>query len=445
MWGPSAPAAALRAALARRGHAVDVVRSPAQVAARAGRRRAFVFIDLGAHPEDGFDLIQELSDLDEPPQAIAVVPVSGLATALSAVRQGASDYLTVPVRDGELDHVLARADERERLARRAQANAVLAHRPPVFPDLVGRSSATRAIQGFVRKAARAQLPVMLAGETGTGKDLVARLIHDAGPRAHAPFVTLNCAGLTSDLHTAQLFGYEKGSFTGAAERHQGIFEAADGGTLFLDEIDALHPAAQAGLLRAIESGEVRRVGAAATIRVNVRVVVATTADLARAVEKGSFRKDLFYRVGGLTFRVPSLRERAADVPALAQYFLARLRGGRRALAFSRQALSALSAHAWPGNVRELRNLVERLVLTVSGDRIEAADVRSHLAAVRPAGEDPVGETLESVEKGHIERILARYRGNKTHAARALGISLRNLYQKIDRYGLGKAVETFRKS
>ncbi len=435
----------LSAALARQGNRLQAAGRGAEALAIARRETGIFFVDLSDGFQEGIDLVRRLQALSEPPQIIAVVSASALEAALTAVRQGAHDYLTLPLREGELSHVLARARERRLVERRSRA--VFSQRPAVFPDLVGRSPSTRQIRSFVEKSSRASLPVLLSGETGTGKDLVARLIHQKSSRVGAPFVALNCAELTADLHTAQLFGYEKGSFTGAAERHPGVFETADGGTLFLDEIDALHPASQAGLLRVIENGELRRVGAAATIHVNVRVIVAASAELAKLVGEGKFRKDLFFRVNALTFRVPSLRERARDIPDLAQYFLERLRGGRRELAFAREALGVLAAYPWPGNVRELRNLVERLVLTIpAGERITAADVRGHLAAAlaRPAAEDPVGETLESVEKAHIVKILERYHGNKTRTARGLGISLRNLYQKINRYKLVSAAQEMRK-
>lgn len=446
LYGPGPrPLAGLSRLLSRRGDEVSLA-SGVEEAQRKVRSRSVetVFVDLSQDEAEGADLIRALQEVEDRPQTIAVVPPTALDRALWALRKGAADYLTLPVEEGELAYVLAKVLQRRRFERQVWAADRLVRREGFFPDLIGTSPATRAISSFVAEAAAGESPALLAGEPGTGKDLVARLIHMKSGRASFPFVQMDCGGVPSDLHTAQLMGTERHAFTRQAEQKSGLLEVADGGTLFLDQVELLAPAAQAGLLRAIEAGEIRRVGGASTLRVNVRVVATSISDLGKLCSEGRFRRDLQLALGSLVFRVPSLRERARDVPPLAEYFLERLRGSRREPQLAREALSVLKGHAWPGNVRELRNLVERLVLTARGKVITARDVRALLTA-EGSGTAPaaVDETLEGLERRHIAAVLERYAWNKTQAARALGVSLRGLYNKIAGYGLRPPAESRR--
>ncbi len=310
-----------------------------------------------------------------------------------------------------------------------------------FGELVGNSEAMRQVYALIEQVAPSSPSVLITGESGTGKELVARTIHKLSPRKERPFVAINCSAIPETLMESELFGHEKGAFTGAASRRQGCFELADTGTLLLDEIAEMPPLLQAKLLRVIEERQVRRLGGKQEISIDVHLLAATNRDPEEAVHKGTLRRDLLYRLNVIRIHVPSLRDRKEDLPFLAQHLVTQLaeKHGRPACFLSPAALSALQFHAWPGNVRELRNVIERAVIICSGEQVE----RHHFAPYpieqreRLRQEDtisfPVGAPLEEVERLMILRTLDKTNNNKTRAAELLGISLKTLHNKLNLY------------
>ncbi len=310
-----------------------------------------------------------------------------------------------------------------------------------FGELVGNSEAMRQVYALIEQVAPSSPSVLITGESGTGKELVARTIHKLSPRKERPFVAINCSAIPETLMESELFGHEKGAFTGAASRRQGCFELADTGTLLLDEIAEMPPLLQAKLLRVIEERQVRRLGGKQEISIDVHLLAATNRDPEEAVHQGTLRRDLLYRLNVIRIHVPSLKDRKEDLPLLAQHLVTQLaeKHGRSARFLSPAALSALQFHAWPGNVRELRNVIERAVIICSGEQIE----RHHFAPYpieqreRLRQEDtisfPVGAPLEEVERLMLLRTLAKTNNNKTRAAELLGISLKTLHNKLNLY------------
>ncbi len=363
--------------------------------------------------------------------------------ALDAMKRGAYDYIQKPFRADQVLLVLQKAMEREGLRRQVrelheQLAALQA------PDrIVGSDDGLRQAVAVARKVARHPSTVLITGESGTGKELIAQLIHAESPRARNAFVAINCGAIPETLLESELFGHARGAFTGAAEQRMGLFEEANGGTLFLDEVGEIPSALQVKLLRALQEGEVRRVGDNTPRPVDVRVVAATSRDLEREVREGRFRSDLFYRVNVVRVQLPPLRERRDDVPLLARHFVTRFNEklGLRIAGFTATAMKALTEYSWPGNVRELENVVERAMIMAETVRV---DVGQLPAAVRaPAAEVPANPDLdlsvkrrvEALERSLIQRALRQTGGNKTRAARLLELSPRALLYKIKEYGL----------
>jgi len=312
--------------------------------------------------------------------------------------------------------------------------AVAERRPPAggegSPDpFVGASRAIRELAGEASRVAASSAPVLLTGETGTGKGVLARWLHAHSPRAAGPFLDLNCAGLSPELLDSELFGHERGAFTGAVSAKVGLLEAASGGTVFLDEIGDIGLPVQGRILKAIEEGRFRRVGGVKDLTVDIRLVAATHRDLSERVRSGAFREDLFFRVSTLPLRLPALRERLEDLPVLAERLIAR--AGLRRVSLSQDALERLAAHAWPGNVRELRNVLERALVLGEGDVLRAGDLRLE-ARPAPAA---AGASLDEVERAHILRVLADEDYRVAEAAERLGIPRSTLYQKLKVFGL----------
>jgi two-component system nitrogen regulation response regulator NtrX len=410
-----------------------------------------VLLDVMLPGMSGLEALERLRGRGED---VPVVLMSGQATVESAVRAtklGAFDYLEKPLDPARLLLTVRNALETARLRRR---NRELSE-PRAASALIGSSDAMRRLRADVARAAASDARVLVTGENGTGKELVARALHEGSARGAGPFVKVNCAAIPKDLIESELFGHEKGAFTGAAARRIGKVEQADGGSLLLDEVGDMALDAQAKLLRVLEEREVERVGGSETIRVDVRVIAATNQDLAAAIAGGSFREDLYYRLAVIPIRVPPLRERADDVPELVEHFRARFREetGRPLKGVDGDALAALASWSWPGNVRELRNVVERLEIMGEGDRIRAGDVERVLRGARPAGaapgkppepapeEDAAGslrEILEATERRIIARALDAAGGTVSEAARHLGLDRANLHRKMRRLGLGRA-------
>ena len=360
-------------------------------------------------------------------------------TAITAMQRGAYDYISKPFKSDEVRLVVRKAAEREKLRARVQRlegelGALTGG------EIVGRSAIVRAAIDLARKVAPHPSATLITGESGTGKELIARLIHSASQRANRPFVAINCGALPEALLESELFGHVRGAFTGAIVDKKGLFEEANRGTLFLDELGELPLALQVKLLRALQEGEVRPLGATASRTVDVRIVAATNRDLAADVKSGRFRDDLYYRINVVTIALPPLRDRREDIPELARHFLARhnQRMHLDVQEISAAAMRVLAAYAWPGNVRELENVIERALVLSTGSSIERDHLPETLGATAPA---PMGLSVKketvALERNLIERALAATEGNRIRAAQLLELSHRALLYKIREYGLGQ--------
>ncbi len=358
--------------------------------------------------------------------------------AIAAMREGAYDYLPKPFRPDEVILTLRKAEERERLRRTVAGLEARLSADDGVSAVVAESPAMRAALDVVARVAAHRTTVLVTGESGTGKEVIARAIHRASPRAGAAFVGVNCAAIPENLLESELFGHVRGAFTGASADRPGLFEQADGGTLLLDEIGELPLPLQAKLLRALQEGEIRRVGAERTRKVDARVVAATARDLRAEVAAGRFREDLFYRLNVVTVHLPPLRERPEDIPALIRHFVAGAsrRLGRR-LAVSGAAIGWLAAQPWPGNARELEHTIERAAVLSDHDALEPDDFRPRDGA-RASTAEPAGtlrDALDAAERDAIAAALTAAGGNRRDAATRLGVSLRTLFYKIARHGL----------
>jgi two-component system, NtrC family, response regulator AtoC len=394
-----------------------------------------VVVDLHLPDGSGLEVLQELAGGGIQAEAVVLTGQADLASAIEAMKLGAYDYLTKPVGIDEVGLVVQRAWEKVRLRRENESLRLRLRRreAPETEGLVTEDRAMQALLESVQRVAGSDLPVLIQGESGTGKELVARALHRQSPRTAAPFVALNCASLPDTLLESELFGHERGAFTGAVARKPGLFELADRGTLFLDEVGDVSAAMQPKLLRALETQEYRRVGGTQNIRCNVRFVSASNKDLRDLVERGSFRDDLYYRLNGVTLGIPPLRERRGDVLPLAMHFL-RATGTGKPL--SPRALEALRAYDWPGNVRELQMVVRRAAILARGEAIEPEDVP--LVAPRKRSEEATmasGVTLAELEARYIRQVLREQGGHRGKAAEVLGISVKTLYNKL---GTGQA-------
>jgi DNA-binding NtrC family response regulator len=388
-------------------------------------------INLNA-PQSGLDLLRKFTA----EQGSPVVLISGfgtLETAIEAVRAGAFDYISKPFDIADVKRIVDRAlEQRTRRGERA------AEMPPgQVGRLIGRTAPMLEVYKQVAHAADSSAPVLIVGESGVGKELVARAIHDHGTRAREPFVAINCSAIADTLLESELFGHQRGAFTGAVADHKGVFEQTGKGTVLLDEIGDTTPALQVRLLRVLEEGEVRPVGGTRSLKVSPRVIAATNVPLEQAVADGRFRQDLYYRLSVVVIRVPPLRDRRADIPLLIGSFLeaACERAGRKAV-LSAAALEALMRHEWPGNVRELRNTIERLVVSSRGGVIEAADLSDSASQPRP--HEPAFAsltTLDDLERRYLLHVLDAAGGNRTRAAEILGIDRRTLYRMAERFGI----------
>ncbi|NMC70012.1 MAG: sigma-54-dependent Fis family transcriptional regulator [Myxococcales bacterium] len=392
-----------------------------------------VLTDLRMPRLDGMQLLAELSSLPAAPRAVVITAHGSERHAVEAMKHGALDYFAKPFDADEIVRVVRRSIEQLRLA---DENRRLRARLALGRTMVFESPAMARVAELVERVAGRDVTVLLTGESGTGKELVARAIVRASPRAERPYVRFNCAALPRELAEAELFGHARGAFTGAVRSRAGLFREADGGTLLLDEIGELDPATQGALLRVLQEREVRPVGEDRPVRVDVRVLAATHHDLARDVEAGRFRKDLFYRLDVVSIRVPPLRERPEDIAPLAEHFARRFgdRFGLEAPRLSPRVLDRLRRHDWPGNVRELEHVVERLVALAAGPEIDD-DPFAGDAAADPTVGPGLRERVAAFERGLVAEAMARCQGNQSEAARQLGISRVTLIDKLKRHGL----------
>ena len=433
--------AAVHKALVAGGHRVRTA-SDGVEAMRALRQQSFdvVVCDVHLTNTSPDDILRRVSR-DCSGTAVIFVAASGsIADAVRALKDGASDYLERPLDQALLQHTLARVAERLELerqladARQQVAEAVLG------PAMVGRSKPMHRMFSRLDRIARSHAPVIVLGESGTGKELVARLIHAQSPRANGPFVALNCAAFPDTLLEAELFGHEKGAFTGATRRRKGRFFAATGGTLFLDEVAELPPAAQAKLLRVLQDGIIEPLGSDEPIKVDVRVVSATHRNLRERVTEGQFREDLLFRLRVLEIKIPPLRERTGDVPLLVEHFLARFCFQAPVPTLSARAWAALLNHPWPGNVRELEHAMQQAVMLCDGDQIDLGHMPSEIGGDDDDDEaesafPTLAEATRIFEREYLLRATRLAGGRRLEAARLLGISRKNLWEKLRLHGL----------
>ena len=430
----------LGALLTQAGFAPHHVRSGAEaLAAVEATPFDLVITDLRMPGMDGMALLAQLTQRWPDVPVLMLTAHGTVPIAVEAMKAGAADFVLKPFDREELVYVIKKA-----LAGAEHSADTVPSAPPT-KEFVGTSAAMREVHALIARAASGSATVLVLGESGTGKELVARALHEGGPRRSKPFVKLNCAALPDALLESELFGYEKGAFTGAVMRKPGRVELADEGTLFLDEIGDITPHMQVKLLRVLQEREFERLGGTVTVKVNVRIVAATHRDLADLVAKGAFREDLYYRLNVVPIQLPPLRARPEDIAPLAVRFTALLAesNGKR-IVLGPTAIARLERETWPGNVRQLQNIIERLVLLSDGPTIEARDVERQLgagpgAAPSPAKEQAKGASLEAAlhetEREAIRNALTRADGNRTVAARLLGVSRRALYYKLEEHGI----------
>ncbi len=437
---------------AREGWRVALAASGAEALEAVRRDRPEVVVtDLMMPGMTGEALLRAVKAVAPETEVVLMTAYGTVETAVEAMKAGAYDFITKPVKRHAIVKTVRQALEKASLVaenRALKAQLAELSQPPAG-ELLGSAPAFRAVLDTLRQAAPTDATVLLEGESGTGKELAARLVHDLSQRASGPFVPIHCAAIPESILESELFGYEKGAFTGAAARKEGRFERAHGGTLFLDEVGEMSPAVQVKLLRVLQDGVVDRLGGTEPVRVDVRIVAATNKDLAAEVKAGRFREDLFYRLDVVAVRLPPLRERREDVPLLAATFLRRTaeKNGKRIDGLTPAAVAALERYDWPGNVRELLHAIERAVILARGGTLDVADLPDPIrasAGAAPGGAAgtiaiPVGTPMDEVERIVIRRTLEQTRGDKSLAAQILGIAARTIYRKLDRDEEGRLV------
>ena len=400
------------------------------------RRINVLLTDLRLPKLSGVDLLKHSRTLSPETEVILMTAYGTVETAVTAMKEGAYDYITKPFKRAQILRIVHQALERQSLvaenrALRAELDRMLRDR-----EIVGHSLALRRTLDLVQQAAPSNATVLIEGESGTGKELIARMLHARSPRRKASFIAVSLAALPDTIVESELFGHEKGAFTGALSRKEGRFEIADGGTLFLDEVAEVSPQVQVKLLRVLQEGEFERVGGTHTLKVNVRIVTATNRNLKEEVAAGRFREDLYYRLNIIYIRVPRLKERLEDIPLLANHFLARFsaENNKSIKGFQRETMERLEAYPWPGNIRELQGVIERAVVLTRNDILGPEDLPEQVRR----GKDsrsltiPLGTPLEEVERHVIRETLRLTRGDKRRAAQLLGIATRTIYRKLER-------------
>src|SRR5512138_454464 len=426
--------------LRQAGHAVEEAENGG-AAIRRVQQQPFdvVLTDLRMPDVDGLEVLRAVREHAPDTQVIVMTGYGTIESAVEAMRQGALDYVSKPFKADELLLRIARAVEQRRLRGHVHLLADDFRRRYGLEHIVGTSPAIREVLERVQRVAPTDATVLLTGESGTGKELVARALHASSRRSGGPFVPVNCAAITETLLESELFGHARGAFTGATRARRGLFEEAHGGTLFIDEIGETTPGFQAKLLRALQDGEIRRVGESVPVQVDTRIIAATNQDLRRAISERRFREDLFYRLAVVPLRIPPLRERREDIPLLAAHFLQRFvrrTGAQKAL--SPGAVGRLQSHRWPGNVRELENIIEQAAALSAGTDIHPEDV--HLEAHGPAGgahdaHRTLAAAVEEAERRTIDAALTRCGGDLARVARDLGVSATTLWRKMKRLGI----------
>ncbi len=429
-------------ALRREGFTVRGYRDPEAALVEFRRKpAALVISDLKMEPIDGIEVLLQVKESHPAAEVIMVSAYGTVETAVKAMQYGAADFITKPFSTDELrmrvHKVWEKIQQKEAFSQLAAEKELLEEN--LFGEMVGDSPAMQQVFRLIRRVARENSTILIEGESGTGKELAARAIHRQSLRAHKPFIPVNCGALNDNLLESELFGHEKGAFTGAIRRKKGRFELADGGTLFLDEIGDISPAMQVKLLRAVEQQAFERVGGEETITVDVRIICATHRNLLEEVEKGNFREDLYYRLSVIPLRLPPLRERKEDIPALVQHFLKKQQG-EAAKHISEAGMELLRQYSWPGNIRELENVIERLQILTDSPEIPLELIAAQLGSRAPNTANnyenlPLDNAVSAFEKNLIRHALKQAAGNKNRAAKLLGVKTSTLYYKLEKYGL----------
>jgi DNA-binding NtrC family response regulator len=426
--------------LERKGYQVSVCGDGTEAVAFLEKEPVdLVVTDVRMSGLNGMEALRAIKELNPEVVVIIMTAFGSIDQAVQAVKDGAYDYINKPFKIDEILLTIEKALDERRLRHEVSSLRQELRTRYHFENLIGKSHAMQEIFGLIEQVAGSRSTVMIYGKSGTGKELVAKAVHYNSPRSAKAFVAVNCAAIPSELLESELFGHEKGSFTGAIATKVGKFEHATGGTLFLDEIGHMRIDLQAKILRALQEREVERVGGTRTIKIDVRVIAATNRDLKKAIEEGTFREDLYYRLNVVPITLPDLKDRQEDIPLLANHFVQKFaqESNPAIREISKEAMAILMSHTWPGNVRELENVIERAVTLGRGPAIEARDLPAHLAG----GTHPVERafakeaTLEDLEKDYIAMVLRRTKGHQIRAASILGIDRRTLYRKIRRYKL----------
>ncbi len=428
--------------LREQGYELDTASGLAEATAKIDRKKYdLVLVDIRLQDGDGFDVLIHCRDNHPAVTVILITGYGTVDTAIEAVRAGEFDLLTKPLIDEELEMAIERAlSQREVIKENSDLKAQLDMRFGM-ENIIGHDHRMQRVFDMIDSVADTKATVLVTGESGTGKSLVARAIHRHSSRRDGPFVEVACGALPETLLESELFGHVAGAFTGAIGDKMGKFKQAEGGTIFLDEISTASPAMQVKLLRVLQEFEFEPVGGSKTIRIDTRVILATNDDLAEAVAEGNFRQDLFYRVNVINIELPNLRDRISDIPLLAKSFLEKMseESGRQQLEFTDDALASLQRHAWPGNVRELQNVVERAVLLGKGDKIGQEDLPDDISggavAIAPVGTCTLKEALEGPERQIILEVLESNGWNRNATAESLGVNRTTLYKKMKKLGL----------
>ena len=433
----------LKKVLSKKGYKVDTFSTPKLALPKISENGYdIVLTDVNMPDMNGIEVLKRIKESSPDTIVIMITAFATVSTAVESMKLGAYDYISKPFNMEEFLLTIDRAVEKIALKKEVEILRREIQQRYSFGNIIGKSPQMQKVYQLIQQVAKVNSNVIIYGKSGTGKELVAKAIHYNSPRRNKPFIAVNCSSIPETLLESELFGHEKGAFTGAVSSRKGLFEEANGGTIFLDEIGDMSLAMQAKLLRVLEDKEIRHVGSDKSHKVDVRVIAATNKDLKKEVEKGNFREDLFYRLNVIPIYLPELKERTEDIPLLVEYFLKKYgeQAGRPNLKISREALSCLMRYDWPGNVRELENLIERLVVLATGDEITVSDLPPHISACkkeRLIENLTLGEhiTLEELEKRYIQKVLKDTGWHKQRTAEILGI-----YRKIKEYGLKKPDE-----
>jgi len=392
-----------------------------------------VLSDIMMPEMDGFEMLKKLKKMDPELPVVLMTGYSSIEGAIKAIRYGADEYLTKPLDHVEVLHVIEKMQKQQELTKQ---NDMMKQRLTHMPKqaLIGESIAMKEVKREISRSAKSDISVLILGESGTGKELVSEAIHNQSLRGEEVFVAINCAAIPNDLLESELFGHEKGAFSGAVTRKYGLFEMANDGTLFLDEIGEMSLPLQAKILRALETQKIRRIGSTKEIETNFRLVCSTNIDIERAMEQGAFRADLYYRISSFIINVSPLRARAKDITHLLKHFLAM--SGNADIKWEQEFIKALITYHWPGNIRELKNVIDRAVLLSDDNTLRCDDLGRQFTenatnGPKQKGDEPL--TLAEVERRHIDSTVRTFNNNKTKAAKALGVSLKTLYNKLHTY------------